>query len=163
MLLSLTFLFSCHVSRVTLCHVVTRLQERQHHGHCAHRHRLRLYRVSHAEGCPQSLWSRNGRVKGANRDTDKFINEIIFPLQKLIPGLEVLTTNKRLEMAEHVVANVSHILIVTNSAVNIIVYAMKVLGSSMSEKKSSSFLGQSVKILIWAWLRSDDELVESWF
>ena len=60
----------------------------------------------------------------------------------------MLTTNKRLEMAEHVVANVSHILIVTNSAVNIIVYAMKVLGSSMSEEKSSSFLGQNVKILI---------------
>ena len=51
----------------------------------------------------------------------------------------MLTTNKRLEMAEHVVANVSHILIVTNSAVNIIVYAMKVLGSSMSEKNRQAF------------------------
>ena len=47
-------------------------------------------------------------------------------LQKLIPGLAELTSNKRLRMAEHVIANVSHILIVTNSAVNIIVYAMKV-------------------------------------
>ena len=47
-------------------------------------------------------------------------------LQKLIPGLAELTSNKRLRMAEHIIANLSHILIVTNSAVNIIVYAMKV-------------------------------------
>ena len=33
-------------------------------------------------------------------------------LQKLIPGLAELTSNKRLRMAEHVIANVSHILIV---------------------------------------------------
>ena len=53
-------------------------------------------------------------------------SNIIRLLQKLIPGLAELTSNKRLRMAEHVIANVSHILIVTNSAVNIIVYAMKV-------------------------------------
>lgn len=47
-------------------------------------------------------------------------------IQKLIPRLSVVTGQPVMGLVENIIANISHILIVTNSAVNIVVYAMKV-------------------------------------
>ena len=47
-------------------------------------------------------------------------------VQKLIPRLSVVTGQPVMGLVENIIANISHILIVTNSAVNIVVYAMKV-------------------------------------
>ena len=47
-------------------------------------------------------------------------------IQKLIPRLSVVTGEPVMGLVENIIANISHILIVTNSAVNIVVYAMKV-------------------------------------
>ena len=47
-------------------------------------------------------------------------------LQELFPSLFPFKKDPRINLAADIVANVSHLLIVTNSAINIVVYALKV-------------------------------------
>ena len=54
------------------------------------------------------------------------INPKKFLLQELFPFLSWLKREPEVNLIVDIIANISHILIVTNSAVNIIVYALKV-------------------------------------
>ena len=59
-------------------------------------------------------------------------------VQKLIPRLSVVTGQPVMGLVENIIANISHILIVTNSAVNIVVYAMKVSSGWWRDNKQYS-------------------------
>ena len=66
-------------------------------------------------------------------------------VQKLIPRLSVVTGQPVMGLVENIIANISHILIVTNSAVNIVVYAMKVSSGWWRDNTHSDWSKQDFK------------------